>query len=201
MKNSLKNRSKQDLYYRKKGFFEINDFLNKKKIFFFIWGGTLLGFKREKNFIRWDWDVEIGLYEKTILTNWNLIIEFLIKEKFKIIYKNKEQLKIEATKYRSKKITKFTIAGWKFDYFTQNYIRKKLSIPKFFFDKMTKIMFSKKWFFCPGPIEDFLDFYYGNWKKPLKTNDKNEYLTNAFLKNNLWNFYIKLDKIKSMFTF
>ena len=196
MKNISKNRSKKDLYYRKKGFFEICDILDKNKIFHFIWGGALLGFKREKNFIKWDGDIEIGLYQSDILKNWDLIIKSLIGKNFKIIFLNKEQLKIEIVKYRPKKVTKFTISGWRFDFLTQNYIRHKLNIPKYFFKNMTRIKFSNRWFMCPGPVEKFLKYIYGDWKKPFVSNDKKSYLSGMFLKKNFWIFYIYLDKIK-----
>lgn len=197
MENKIKIRSSKDLNYRKKGFLEICNILEDNKIQYFIWGGTLLGFKRDKNFIKWDWDVEIGLFEKNIIKSWDIILKSLKKQKFRIIYENKEELKIEVIKYRPEKITKFTISAWKFDFFTQNYIRYKLNIPRKFFDNMTRIKFSNRWFLCPGPVDEFLKLYYGNWKKPLRSTNKKGYLSEIFFKNNLWRFYIYLNKIKN----
>ena len=62
---------------------------------------------------------------------------------------------------------------------------------------MTRIKFSNRWFLCPGPVDEFLKLYYGNWKKPLRSTNKKGYLSEIFFKNNLWRFYIYLNKIKN----
>ena len=61
---------------------------------------------------------------------------------------------------------------------------------------MTRIKYSNRWFQCPGPVEKFLKYNYGDWKKPLVSNDKKSYLSGMFLKKNFWIFYIYLEKIK-----
>ena len=60
----IRERTSEELFLRKKGLFEIKKIFDKKNIPFFIWGGLLLGIKRDNNFIKWDWDVELGLFEK-----------------------------------------------------------------------------------------------------------------------------------------
>ena len=62
MNNKLRLRTKKELEDRKKGFLEICNILKSKNIFFFLQGGVLLGAVRNKNFIQWDWDVEISLF-------------------------------------------------------------------------------------------------------------------------------------------
>ena len=61
------------------------------------------------------------------------------KNNFNIIQENKIDLKLEVNKYASENITKFTLVGWIFDIFTQNYIRNKINIPKKFLKNMTQV--------------------------------------------------------------
>ena len=67
--------------------------------------------------------------------------------------------------------------------------------------KMTKINFFEKKFNCPNPVDEYLEFQYGNWKKPIRSSDKRKYLTKNFysVKNYAFfdifiNFIINLKK-------
>ena len=64
IKNTFKTRvrTKAELIARKNNFLKIINILEKKKINFFLQGGVLLGARRDKNFIKWDWDIEISLF-------------------------------------------------------------------------------------------------------------------------------------------
>ena len=41
--------------------------------------------------------------------------------------------------------------------------------------------FFGKYFNCPKNPEKFLEFLYGDWKKPLRTFDKNEYISKDYV--------------------
>jgi phosphorylcholine metabolism protein LicD len=189
-------RSQEELNFRKKGLLEFKQIFEKNKIPFFIWGGLLLGVRRDNNFIKWDWDVELGLFEKDIKFNWENIIKLLETNNFQIIEKNFFNLKIDFIKYGDKDSTIYSLVGWRYDFFTGNYLRKKLSVPKKFFSKLYEIKFFDEEFLCPGPVEDFLQFFYGDWKNPKKTSDKKDYLSREINKKNLWKIYTLIDKIK-----
>ena len=196
--NELKTRvrTEEELFFRRKGLFEIKEIFEKNKIPFFIWGGLLLGIKRDNDFIRWDWDVEIGLFSKDLRLNWNKIITLLNENKFEIIEKDFFNLKINFVKYCNKETTIYSLAGWRYDYLTSHYLRKRLSVPKFYFSELHEIDFYSKKFLCPGPIDEFLQYFYGNWENPKKTSDKKNYLSNKIYKKNLWRIYTLIDKIK-----
>ncbi len=72
-KSKVRIRSKEELKSREEGFLEIVDILQKNNIFFFIQAGTVLGARRENYFIKWDWDVEIGIFEKDFIKNYDFI--------------------------------------------------------------------------------------------------------------------------------
>ena len=195
----IKERTIEQLNLRKKALMEITNVLNNNNILFFIWGGALLGMIRDKDFIKWDWDVEIGFFAKDLKENWDTIIEHLKKDNFNIDYDNKIELKINISKYTSKEITSFSLSGWRYDYFTNNYIRNKLNVPKKFFHKMEKFKCFNCEFFCPGPVEEYLKYTYGDWLTPLKTSDKNKYLSNQNLRENNWKIYSKINKLINFF--
>ena len=60
MKNDdkIRIRNEKELASRRKCFLEICDIFEKNNIFYFIQAGTLLGAYREKDFIKWDWDLK-----------------------------------------------------------------------------------------------------------------------------------------------
>ena len=73
----VRDRTKKELIIRKKEFLKICDVLDNINLEYFLNTGILLGAIREKNFIKWDWDVEI-----TILTDQI----FDIKEEFNDLF-------------------------------------------------------------------------------------------------------------------
>ena len=73
----LATRSESQLQTRRKNFREIVDILNNLKINFFLEGGVLLGAIREKDFIKWDWDVEIAILSDEFFKKFDVILENL----------------------------------------------------------------------------------------------------------------------------
>ena len=45
---------------------------------------------------------------------------------------------------------------------------------------MKKIKFFDKHHFAPFPPEKYLEYHYGNWRKPLQTSDKNVYMRKEY---------------------
>lgn len=199
MSEKIKIRSKNQIKLRKKAFIEITDLLKKNNLFFFLYGGVLLGFVRDKNFINWDWDVEIGMFRKTMLKNWDKIIYVLKDNNFQIVSKDVNELKINFIKYSNEKITTFELNGFRYDFITKNYIRKKLNIPRKFFHKMEQISIFNRKFKVPKPKKKFLKFFYGQWKTPNRTSEKDIYLSKMIRKDNNWFIYRKIDKYLNFF--
>lgn len=189
-------RTIKELQLRKKGLLELKKIFDNNNIPFFIWGGLLLGIRRDSDFIKWDWDVELGLLEKDIKRNWNYIIQLLNKNNFEIIEVDFFNLKIDFIKYTNKDTTIYSLTGWRYDLFSGNYLRKQLNVPKIFFDKFYEINCFGEKFLSPGPVDEFLNYFYGNWKSPTKTSIKDEYLSKQINKKNLWKVYRLIDKIK-----
>jgi len=195
----IRFRSEKELRQRKKNFLKIVDILEKKKIIYFLQGGILLGARREKYFIKWDWDIEISLYAEDLLLNFEYLKEKLKSQNFKIINHNKTHFTPKISFIKKNDVsTFFSLIGWKYDKANKSYTRKKFTIPEKFLKKLTKIEFLKKKFNCPYPIDAYLKHQYGNWKKPLISQDKNEYLNKNFFNNDIVNVNDYKNKIISL---
>ena len=90
----------------------------------------MLGARREKNFIRWDWDIEIYMFAGDLLKKLDYITKNLQEKNFVIKKINRTMFtpKIEFI-MPSHKATSFSIIGWHYSFFRQAYTRKKLKIP------------------------------------------------------------------------
>ena len=208
MKNNktskVRTRTKLELEERKKNFLKIVDILNKRKIFFFLQGGVLLGARREKNFIKWDWDIEISLFSEDLIKNYEILMKELKKQGYKIINHNKTRYTPKiAFMVKRDKSTFYSLIGWKYNSFNKSFTRNKLKIPEDFLRKFSKIDFLNKKFNCPSPIDGYLKFQYGNWKTPLISDNKAEYLNNHYYtSSNDFFYYINVIStyLKKIFT-
>ena len=200
MKNKLRLRTINELEDRKKGFFEIINILKSKNIFFFLQGGVLLGAVRNSNFIQWDWDVEISLFSDEFFEKRDLIKNALLENGFKIFKENyeRERIKIDVYKYQDYATTGYTLFGWTFNKEKNKILRGEINIPSMFMDNMEKITFFDEEFYCPGPVNDYLTYQYGNWRKEIKSDIKSEYLSNKFYKKKSFMSKV-LNKIKKIF--
>ena len=191
----IRIRTKKELRIRKILFLKIIKILKKEKIFYFLQGGVLLGARREKNFIKWDWDVEVSIFSKDFLENFEKIKKELKKNKFKIKNYNLIHFAPKISFYKTgHTATSFSIIGWHHSFLRGAYTRTKLKIPMKFMNKMEKINFFNQNFFCPGPIDEYLKFQYGNWKKPIRSDKKQLYLTESFYNKNE-NFFDVVNKL------
>ena len=187
MNSKIRIRTKKELSIRKKEFFKICNILDKIPLTYFLNTGILLGAIREKDFIKWDWDVEISVMSEELYKNFDSIIKNLKKKKFKIIQidKKKESLKIDFFGACSKDTTRYTIYSWNYSAKKNIYWRKDKVIPAKFLNSFSKIGFFGRKFNAPKNPKQYLKFSYGNWKKPIRTDDKNLYVTRNFKKKDL----------------
>ena len=187
-----RNRSKKELLIRKKEFLKICDILKYLNIRYFLQTGILLGAIRHKNFIPWDWDVELSVFSLD-LENKLLILESRLKKSnFNILQiDNKlESLKIDFYGKLPFETTGYTIFGWNHDIGKKIFWRKKFKVPDHFFLNMKKIKLFNKYHYAPYPPEKYLEFQYGNWKKPIQSSNKLLYLREEFSgKNKMTNFF------------
>ena len=186
----IRDRTKEETLLIKKDFLELINMLNDLSINFFIDSGLLLGIYRDGDIIKWDWDIEISLLENEFTNNLDKIIE-KTKEKGFLIHKiDKKLLKLEIYRGLPYEIFSFTFKAWKHDKKSGYFLRREFEIPEKYFLNGKKIMFMNFELNCPGPIEDYLTFMYGDWKTPKRSNNMEEYLTKDFYKKTKF-FYKK----------
>ena len=194
MNEKIRIRTAKELDDRRNNFLEICNILDELKLKYFIQGGTLLGAKRDKKFIEWDWDVEISMFNNDLYRNFDKILSQLIKNNFKIhaCVNDLKSGKIDLYKNYDINVTGYTIFGWTHDEKNQCYVRRKISFPDKFLIEFEKIEFYGKIFNAPKPIDKYLEFQYGDWKMPKKTDVKEDYMTSRYFKRD--NFITKFIK-------
>ncbi len=180
--NKVRLRTNEELEIRKKEFLKICNLLDKLEINYFLAAGTLLGAIRHKGFIPWDWDVELSVHADEVQIKMDLLIAEIKNSGFTIekYYKELSRLKIDFIGKLPKETTGYTIQGWNHNKEDKIFWRNKFKIPEHLLSKMTKIKLFDKYHLVPDPPENYLTHQYGDWKKPLRTSDKNIYLTRKF---------------------
>tara|TARA_B100000989_G_C19442472_1_gene427973 strand:- start:395 stop:1003 length:609 start_codon:yes stop_codon:yes gene_type:complete len=201
--NKIRIRNETELSNRKKNFFKIVNILEEMNVNFFLQGGVLLGARREQNFIKWDWDIEIGLFNEELITKFDLLIKDLEEKNYTIQNHNKTSYTPKISFIDKKDdSTSYSLIGWKHNKVLKCFTRKHFMIPEKFLMEFDKIKFFGKEFNCPKPIDEYLKHHYGNWKTPLMSSNKQEYLNKNFYKNkeNLFDIIYKIfDFIKKKF--
>ena len=162
----------EKIFDKKKATMNLRDI---KKIFdgykfnFWLIGGTLLGAVREKDFISWDDDIDIAVYEEEFLPKYDVLKKKFIAKGF--IFRDWQ--KSEGTKiglFRKKQ--KITIDCLFLDpFYRDNKFRvsRQWRYPRKYFEKYEEIKFKGMIFRVPSPSVSFLKYIYGkNWETQIK---------------------------------
>lgn len=178
----IRIRTTNELEVREEEFLKICNLLDKLKIRYFLAAGTLLGAIRHKGFIPWDWDVELSVYSQEVEKQMDKLINEIKKSGFTIEKYSKDlsKLKIDFFGELPKETTSYTIQGWAYNKKKGVYWRNKFEVPENLIQNMRKIVLFKKEHLAPYPPENYLEYQYGDWEKPMKTSDKSLYLTRNF---------------------
>lgn len=158
--------------------FEVDDILKNLNIEYFLSCGTALGFKREGDFIDWDDEIDLDIKSEHFIPNFNIINNKFLEYGFIV----RPLFRGKTSKNRIfKEGIKVAIGAI---YNDNNGFRCDLSqkFPSKFYHKPEKIKYKNRLFPVPSPIEEYLTFYYGDWKTPIKSYDINDYLN----KNKEW---------------
>ena len=163
-----------DFESRTKNLLDVKTILDKLKVPFYLTHGTLLGAYRDKDWILWDDDIEIDIFEEIFLAKYDKICKKLIKSGFiirgrHIRVKNRKGEKFNI--YRNKE--KISIRGIYLDPTYENNKYRLTNVFQYlkkFYENSDTIKFKNVVFQTPGPIEEFLIYRYGkNWKTPINT--------------------------------
>ncbi len=190
MNNKIKVYSNTELNDRRQDLEDIKKVFDKLKLNFFLIDGVLLGAIREKNFIKWDWDVELAVFEEEIMPNLNPLLNELFGSGFEFINVNPFSafFKINIIK----KGTKFSLVGLKKTKNNRWRYRALFRYPAKLFDDAQFINFLGAEYLAPRPPEEMLTFIYGQWKVPLRSMKQSEYLNENVCMPRFLYFLIKI---------
>ncbi len=178
MSDKIRIRTEEELDLQSKGLQELGQMLDQLDLTWYICGGTMLGAVRDKDFIKWDWDVGVALLHEEMEPGYDRLKESLVRNGFEIKKEDlrKNNLKITAEKYRAD----FEISAW---YKEGDYrMRKGLKRPAHFFEEPGEVELRGHTYPAPAPQEEFLEFVYGDWRTPKRTADKEEYFNEQNLR-------------------
>ncbi len=195
--DKVRTRSKYELDIRKKEFLLTCNILDKLKINYFLHSGILLGAIRDNDFIKWDWDIEISVFGEEFDSKINKVVDELKCNNFKILNVNKKanDSKIDFIGELDKSVTGYTIWSWYYSKLRKVYWRRELSVPKKYLQNLSSIKFMGREFKCPSNPKDYLSYAYGDWRIPIRTSDKDRYLSNKFKNKSIAKF---LEFIKTL---
>tara|TARA_A100001011_G_C13996817_1_gene709651 strand:+ start:130 stop:777 length:648 start_codon:yes stop_codon:yes gene_type:complete len=178
----VRTRTAKELEVRKYEFLKICNLLDKLEIRYFLQGGVLLGAIRHNGFIPWDWDAELSVFSDEVNEKMDLLIKEIKTSGFVIEYYSKElsKLKIDFVGELPRDVTRYTIMGWNHNKKEKIFWRKQYKIPDHFLINMKKIKLFDKNHFAHYPPEKYLEYQYGDWKKPLQTSNKYIYMRKEY---------------------
>ena len=193
--SKLKKKRIQDLY-------KITMCLKNLDINHIVSDGALLGFVRERSLIKWDSDAEISIGYSDFKRNLINIIESIEKLNIGNIEINNS--------YSNPKLSinqfdfKYTLQAFHYSKDKKTIFRKMYKYPARFLNEISIIKIMEFEFFIPKNAEELLELQYGkNWRIPLKSNYKNDYLSHKIytFKNN--KFFINAERLlkKSQYIF
>ncbi len=191
-------RTERELKIRKKEFLLICGILDQLEINYFLQAGILLGAIRDNDLIKWDWDIEISVFGEEFNKKLDKVAEELKKNNFKIsnINKKNNDSKIDFIGELDQSVTGYTIWSWYHSKIRKVYWRRDLSVPEKYLQNLSKINFMDKEFKCPSNPEEYLAYVYGDWKTPIRTSDKDVYLSDKFKNKNISKLFEYINTLK-----
>lgn len=139
-------------------------------------GGTLLGAKREGDFIPWDWDAELFVKYDEVKSLGPALIEDFKQAGFTLPdpILSKRGWKLEPTiNGFSIEIRSWYLSG---GYYNRNAFR----FPSKYVAETETVTLRGESYQAPKDYDGYLTYVYGDWRTPLKTAVKSEYLKKSF---------------------
>jgi len=189
----IKLRSDIDLNDQNHGLVKLCEVLRSINVPYYLSNGALLGAIREKDFIRWDWDVQINLKTEDVYSRKDELRAAFENAGFKIIrmdhtYKN---LKYLLGNYN----TLYELTAWHLK--GNMRYRRDWKLPSKFFDSPQFVKLRGHNYPVMSPPEEYLSYVYGDWKTPKRTDDKKVYYNSSYFRHKrLWRFLLLFSVLK-----
>ncbi len=173
-------RSDYELKMRAQGLSELADVLDSFDLDWQVSGGTALGVAREKDFIRWDWDVGVAVKAEQFIHIWPDFVREVQRQNFEVlklrtVTKDNNE-KILLKKYdQDYEILFWTLKGDK-------RVRKIFCRSGKYFDQIEMRELRGRYYPFPSPLEEYLEELYGDWKTPIRNSEKQSYFSSITLR-------------------
>jgi phosphorylcholine metabolism protein LicD len=156
---------------------DVKETLDRYNVTSILSGSALLGIIRDGDLIPWSPGVILIVYYSKVKPVENKIKADLIKKGFRLTrhYKKAKNWKIRV----DKKKWNVEIVGYDLSDNSKNYYRssgKRIKIiPAKYFCFLKEIGFKGVIYKCPEDVDGFLTHLYGDWKKPIKSENRSSY--------------------------
>lgn len=178
----IRLRSDEELEAQSRGLELLHDTLAGLGVLALLSGGTLLGAAREGDFIRWDWDVELSVRAEDVDGRLDEIADALTSTGFTLRERDDDADNLKLVLGRDGAVFElqaYRLRGpWR--------IRRNFRTRQHFFADATTIELRGRTYPCMGPLDDYLNDRYGDWRTPLRTADKSAYLAPTYFRVPAW---------------
>ncbi len=174
-RKSLRTRTEEELSLRAQDLREICTLLDELSVPYYLSGGALLGSIRDGDFVPWDGDVDIDVRVEDVYPKQARLIGAFARAGYeiKLHTPSKIDFKIKMTKHK----TLFEIVGF-FKMGDMRY-RKWSHYPDSFTHGNTEVLLRGERYKTFANPEQYLEWYYGDWRTPVRAASHHAYVTNS----------------------
>lgn len=167
-----------DMESAKEVLLEVDELLKKLEIKYFLSCGTALGLYRDGGFIPWDDEIDIDIYSEIFVPRIEELKETFINYGYIARATSRGPTSKMSVFKKGVKVAMGAIYDNTKGYRCDSYQK----FPIGFYENAVQFKFEGVDFTLPGPLDEYLTFYYGDWKTPVKSYNVSEYLN----KNGEW---------------
>lgn len=168
----LRLSTEEELAWRGIGLVEIKACMDACGVDFMLDSGTLLGAVREKNFIRWDGDVDLSVWAERAAPHVEQIVDSFRSAGFEVdqIIPSEKDFFVNMRKYGAC----YHLLGYRLEGTYRVY--DTVRVPARCFEETALLDFLGHSYLAPSPPEGYLTWLYGDWRVPKMETDFNVYI-------------------------
>lgn len=178
--DKIRIRSEEELQNQAAGLDRLARCLEELGVKYYLSGGTLLGAARDGDFIRWDWDVEVSVRSEEARPMIGMIVQGLEGARFRTRGVDESMGNLKVVAERDGAV--FEIRGYRRRGDLRE--RRDFRTKDHFFRETSFIELRGRRYPCLGPLDDYLTDRYGDWRTPVRSATKSDYLApNYFVRS------------------